>query len=1263
MRTLSLTLCLLGSVAAQQVTNTASLHLNGGSLPSNTVELQRAPTCTPSLSVDGAAGTEGLLLDTPGTVFVPHTLRQGGAGGEITLSADVLPQAAWTPRLAVFLDADRDGRPDGEALTRLTLGAGEERPLLLAVSAGTRQTGTVRVQLSAACGSRRADGTPVEIRPRAGATPLLLNHSSAMREAEVGQPIPFTLTLRNPVDVPLPATIEAVLPDDATYLPRAGDGAPEVRGNTLLWTLTLPPGVSQVVTYHVQVLRHRGPQVTSVAVAQGMIAGRLVRSERAAATVALRAGVFDQRGTLIGQVFVDQNGNGRSDAADVPVRGARVLLANGTQTLTDARGQYTFRNLDPGSWLVGLDPATLPASPADGALRRAVDVAGLARADFALAPVTATVARATPAAPTLPPPQGLIRSPLRGAVVRDGNRTGITLEGPASEPVSLRVNGREVPEDLLGERGPGQTPGSVRLGFVGVPLEEGVNTLEARFGDQTERLEVTVAGTARRLVFRPVSLVADGHSSLVVDIAALDARGTEGGNGFVTVSTDLEPTTPDAAPLESGYQVALRGGVARVTLAPLAAGREFTLRAALGSLTAETRLYAPSGGSTLALGQGSVGVQVAGGQFGVTGSARGYLETPLAGGQLRAAVDTGGLPGVEDFQRFPVTGSSTEAQTPLRSDDAFAVRYDRPDLTVGYYAAPLGVPGLETLPVGTALRVERRGPLRVQAFAGLVAGDSQVEEFTPGGSLYHLNFGPRTGSERVVVRSGGRDRVLVPGQEYVLDSAGTLVLAAPLGPYDADFLPVRLIVTYVPATARRNVLAAGVGAQYSRGPWTVEFGAAHLQRWSYSVGAAYDTPQFSVKAGYRQDPLNPEGRLTVDLRGQQGPFSVVANVSSTPSEGTLGTASATYRFGVRQATLRQRFESTGARTEAALEQRFGPVSLGLGFDYDWSSGTFGALGLARYEAGPGRVEVTHAQPLGGRAAETRVVAAYQLSSSLTAEAQVRQQWGVGATGELGLRQRVGTSNFNVTYQLPGVSGEASRARFGLDVPLTLSERWSANVGAGLERDMGSGTLGGTLTTGVRYQTPTFFATLGGEYGFTGSAGRLTLRGGAAGQLGEGQTLSVDASAQLLPTPQGRFTVSYALRRDTFALLTYHRVQGGTTRVLEGEVQANLRVRPALDLQPSLAYRLPLGDAAASSVQLGLGATVLLTKTFGVTASGYLLWQPAANTWSAAAGLDARYRLADPVWLVAGYTWSGFSGLTEGARPGFHVRLDFGGGTP
>jgi hypothetical protein len=54
--------------------------------------------------------------------------------------------------------------------------------------------------------------------------------------------------------------------------------------------------------------------------------------------------------------------------------------------------------------------------------------------------------------------------------------------------------------------------------------------------------------------------------------------------------------------------------------------------------------------------------------------------------------------------------------------------------------------------------------------------------------------------------------------------------------------------------------------------------------------------------------------------------------------------------------------------------------------------------------------------------------------------------------------------------------------------------------------------------------------------------------------------------------------------------------------------------------------------------------------------------PATQTSATAFSLEASFRVVEGLWLNAGYTFGGFTGLTPDTAPGFYLRLDFLGGS-
>jgi len=294
-------------------------------------------------------------------------------------------------------------------------------------------------------------------------------------------------------------------------------------------------------------------------------------------------------------------------------------------------------------------------------------------------------------------------------------------------------------------------------------------------------------------------------------------------------------------------------------------------------------------------------------------------------------------------------------------------------------------------------------------------------------------------------------------------------------------------------------------------------------------------------------------------------------------------------------------------------------------------------------------------------ASTRLRATLAFDANLSAEADLVQTWGLGFSGSLGLKQKLGGANLALSYQLPGAAGEGNRARFGLEAPLPLDERWSLNASAGYEQSFATGSSQAAFGLALRYQTEAFSATLGAETAL-GSQPKLVLRAGATGQLDEQQTLSLDANYQVAPTLEGRFTLAYALRGREVSLLTYHRLQSGPEATLEGALATSYHPALAFQLRPSLAYRLKLSDPAGHTYQLGLGANYYFTDWLGLGAAAYHQLQPGTQTSATAFSLEASLRLVEGLWLNLGYTFGGFTGLTPDTAPGLYLRLDILGGS-
>ncbi|WP_240637223.1 hypothetical protein [Meiothermus hypogaeus] len=226
------------------------------------------------------------------------------------------------------------------------------------------------------------------------ASALLLEKQVQPNQASVGDLLTYAVTVVNVGQVALTVRLEDTPEPGLVYLPgSAAPGEPLLQGNRLIWdNLTLAPGARMVVSYKMRVGAGAGPLLRNTVQAIGSAGSNAaVAHAVASAVVQLQQGVFTPPRSLLGRVFLDTDRDGRFTAGlDVPLPGARVLLSNGLQTLTDGEGRYSFRNLPGGLFEVMLEAASalfqpLPHPEAQGdGYRHRVRVEGLTVSDFPL---------------------------------------------------------------------------------------------------------------------------------------------------------------------------------------------------------------------------------------------------------------------------------------------------------------------------------------------------------------------------------------------------------------------------------------------------------------------------------------------------------------------------------------------------------------------------------------------------------------------------------------------------------------------------------------------------------------------------------------------------------------------------------------------------------------------------------------------------------------------------------------------------------------
>ncbi|MGH6695183.1 MAG: hypothetical protein ACREBX_07840 [Sphingopyxis sp.] len=281
-------------------------------------------------------------------------------------------------------------------------------------------------------------------------------------------------------------------------------------------------------------------------------------SNVAEATISIKRDQLGDRMTIIGRITdgdcsVDP---GKADG----IMGVRVMLQDGSYTVTDEDGRYHFEAVRPGLHVVQIDPSTLPldraaidcarsTQSADSAISRFVEGRGgaLKRADFR---AVASAPRPAPDHVAVEAPK-LLSDPEAAGANRDwlaGQTPGIgwlfpdidhnprakairaAIKHAPGQTVSLRVNGK--PADALTFEGVSKSADDsvvVSL-WRGLEIREGENRLVAEVKDASGNLVETLERSVhysitpmRAALIREKSvLVADGVTRPVIAVRLTD---------------------------------------------------------------------------------------------------------------------------------------------------------------------------------------------------------------------------------------------------------------------------------------------------------------------------------------------------------------------------------------------------------------------------------------------------------------------------------------------------------------------------------------------------------------------------------------------------------------------------------------------------------------------------------------------------------------------------------------------------------------------
>ncbi len=343
-----------------------------------------------------------LLLRNYGDTAV-HNLSITDPLDQFYANTDLTPAMVSVSSGVYEVNASYDGRDDIELLAPGNmLAVGQDVTVTVTLSGVTPNEGVTRLDNQAFAAGTTPDGREVTDTSQNGKDPdpdgsgpqyhseptpinfaeltaTLIDKHAAPGPYTIGDRVSYTVTLANPNDIALVINLTDHTPPATQYVdgtaaftpeartPAAGSEPRQDEAGQLAWrTVVLPAGEQVSVTYDLRILPGAADPLTNTVIAEGESTdGAGVRAE-ATARVHLEEGVFDlSTSTLIGRVYLDVDGNSTyTEGVDVPLAGARVILSNGWQALTDEQGNYAFRELESGTWTVQVDRVTAPYTPA-----------------------------------------------------------------------------------------------------------------------------------------------------------------------------------------------------------------------------------------------------------------------------------------------------------------------------------------------------------------------------------------------------------------------------------------------------------------------------------------------------------------------------------------------------------------------------------------------------------------------------------------------------------------------------------------------------------------------------------------------------------------------------------------------------------------------------------------------------------------------------------------------------------------------------------
>ncbi len=614
-------------------------------------------------------------------------------------------------------------------------------------------------------------------------------------------------------------------------------------------------------------------------------------------------------GAIVGRVCRDAGADGRCDATDPGVSGARVMLETGQVAIADAQGRFHFAavsarvaeatyggRLPGGRHRVALDTRGLAPGETAPVPARTVEVpmAGVVAVDFAIRPAPRSSTQVSLAPQELPP---------SGVLQPQSNRVRFLLAGRASPGDRVTVQGQpaELSADGLYrawvELAPGandvpivaEAPsGAVRLFTQRVDVvqrQEGVLVIP-RSLDATASAQLP-GGTERSAATGETSIHFQSAPGTVIRYPGGEVR--VGPDGAAVIPVDLKAGN-NQVPVE----ILREGQPARSQQLEIPAAH----RPALTALLDLEATFSPQQGRFRLMGRGGAHGEYRFGELQLVGELElrdtdftaantahpVVLLLPRAPERFERSLDPERAPLTfgDDATELSHNPSEGRLRVELRHDTFGAIglgtyRARLRDAEVGRFQRSIFGPYLElSAPVGEGAAVHASGffaPQAVDPARPLTTLPAYEELTATGGSLFYLSHAAvAEGSEQLSVElRDGRtglplaERHLVRGRDYEIDYLqGRILLAAPL-----SFLSGEGVLRTAPLSAGN---APVLVASYER----VVLGPGPAQLAGGEVGARVGPVQLSLGAVDSRTDLTRFQLFRGVAQGTWGGFSLSA---------------------------------------------------------------------------------------------------------------------------------------------------------------------------------------------------------------------------------------------------------------------------------------------------------------------------------------------------------------------------------------------------